>query len=99
MDRYVRFLSCNAINSRSVLLLDGGLTPPHYYITKEEMDYALKYYTGLTVHLNHTTAGNNPPAEASAHNRHAGDAPVTRLSEQPPIPLCATPAEAIELNG
>ena len=33
-----------------IVLADGGIEPPHFYITHEEMDQALLHYTGWTDH-------------------------------------------------
>lgn len=83
-------LPCNAITSNSHLRLDGGLEPPHCYVTKEEMDHALKYYTGLDVSPARITAVNTLPAKAPARDCPAVDALAPRLSEPHPTPSCTT---------
>jgi hypothetical protein len=62
-----------------IVLADGGIEPPHFYITQEEMERALVHYTGWTDHPGSVSA--NMPA------LQMPPLPTPRL----PMPTVSTP--------
>jgi hypothetical protein len=59
-----------------IYVSDGGLNPPHFYITHEEAQRALLHYTGMTEH---------PNMPAIDRNRLNPDIPPPVNAMRPPV--------------